>query len=347
MSASQSKVHKRNNSDPTGGLESRNRNNTVAKKFVSTSKSLDAIVTNLTQKLSTAIKKYGEYHKKVSILRNSLGNLHFQRNDFLLAEKEYIQALAIARDNYGHDDAFVAMILGNLGIVYWKIENLNSSIFCLKESLRINRILSRGTDVDEKVAESYHNLGMALFLKKDFDKAQSTLEKALGSRKRLFGTKHVDVARTLDILGKLFAAKGETRLALGCHMDALRIKTELLGEENPSTIISLMNVAHLYKCKGDLEMAIDLYDNAAKLQAKNASFDETMIVEMGITLHILGDLYVQKLSYFDALMSYKESSYAFDNAGLDRSDQRVLDLEKSMVKAQRLLETSDLFQIQE
>lgn len=347
MSMSHPNVHKRSNSDPTGGLESRSISFAVAKKRISSSDSIDVIITNITQKLSTTIRKYGEYHRKVAVLRNKLGNSHFQRKDFLLAEKEYQQALAIARENFGPDDAFVATILCNLGTVYWRIESLNSSIFCFKECLRINKILSGGSDVDKKVAETYHNLGMALFLKKNYDKAQRSLERALESRKKLFGIMHVDVARTLDILGKVFAAKEEIHLALGCHTDALRIKTEILGEENPSTIISLVNVAQSYRCDGNLEMAIDLYDSAVKLQEKNASFDDNMFVEMGITLHILGDLYVQKSDHFDALMSYKESSYAFDNARLDKNDKRILDLERSMSKAQRLLETSDLFLINE
>jgi len=112
--------------------------------------------------------------------------------------------------------------------------NYKSSISLLEESLKIKREIFGGSNMNDEVANALHNLGLARFLDNDFERGQEVLEKALSIRKDILGQFHVDVARTLDVLGKVYLAKNIFRLALNSHMEALEIKNKVLGNMSHS-----------------------------------------------------------------------------------------------------------------
>ena len=339
--------HRRTNSDPTKGSKSRKNINPIDMSRIEKYDTKDDLMQRLTQSLSTFVYKYGENHPKVSQLRNSIGNLYFQRGDLSSAEEQYSRVLTNVRKHGKRDDIDMAVTLRNLGTLQWKMGNYPSSIRCLEESLRIYMIEYGGDDENEKIAESLHNLGLARFLNNELDQSQGVLEKALVVRKKIFGDFNVEVARTLDALGKVYLAKGYFSLAMNSHFEALNIKNEILGKENQSSVISLMNLAHVYRCKGEFNHAIELYKEALRIKQDSAFFDKGMDAEIGTTLHIIGDIQAQKSSYFGALSSFREASLAFEHAGLRSDDTRVLALNNSTHKTQRLLEASDLFLIRE
>lgn len=341
------KTHKRTHSDPTTGILQHHFNRKPSRnKGVSNHGRSEDQIEQLTKSLPRYVEKYGEGHPKVSHLRNAIGNAFFNRGDFQMAEIEYVKALdAVRKQN--DDCAHLATTLGNLGTVYWNMGNFDSSISCLEESLSLHRQISGGSESNVRVANALHNLGMARFFNKDFNEAQKVLEKALRLRKDILGIYHIDVARTLDVLGKVYITKQIHTLAMSSHMEALSIKIRVLGKRNPSSVISLMNVANVYRCKDEFDDAINLYKDALIIQQEISAFDESLEVDVGTTLHTIGDIQVQKSSFFGALSTYREASYIYENAGLDQSDRRVMALNKSVEKAQRLLETSDLFLIRE
>lgn len=301
---------------------------------------------DLYKSLSEYIQKYGEIHTKVYQLRNAIGSLHFRRGDFISAEIEYSKALKSVRENIS-DELSLASTLGNLGTLHWNIGKYKSSISYLEEALEINRKLYGGSDMNVKVADALHNLGLVRFLDKDFERGQVVLEKALSIRKDIHGEFHVDVARTLDVLGKVYLAKNLFSLASNSHREALEIKNKVLGKMSPSSLISLINIANVYRCEGKFDQAIELYREAFEMQLRVATNDEKMLIEAGTTLHIIGDAQVQKTSYFGALSSYRGAESIFDQAGLNSNDDRVSALHRSVNRAQKLLKSSGLFLIRE
>ncbi len=90
----------------------------------------------------------------------------------------------------------------------------------------------------------YQKLGL-------FDQAFSLLERALGTRRRIFGERHMLVAESLNDLAIHYQAKSEFDRAEAALVEALAIQHGIVGEDHLETAETLMNFANLFGVKGD------------------------------------------------------------------------------------------------
>lgn len=68
----------------------------------------------------------------------------------------------------------------------------------------------------------------------EYEHAKRDLDASLAARQRLFGEKHLDVARTLTALSNLARVFNDLDAALAFHERARAIDTELLGNDHPA-----------------------------------------------------------------------------------------------------------------
>ncbi len=98
------------------------------------------------------------------------------------------------------------------------------------------------------IGSAYRNLGL-------LDEAQQQLAGALETRRKLFGNRHLEVARSLSGLGLLRLAQGRPGEAEAHFAEALVIRRDLLGSLDLQTALALGNVALAHESQGDLEEA--------------------------------------------------------------------------------------------
>ncbi|MBN2445635.1 MAG: serine/threonine protein kinase [Phycisphaerae bacterium] len=105
-------------------------------------------------------------------------------------------------------------------------------------------------------------LGMTYTALGEYAAAEPHLREALDIRRRLFGTRHADVAASLGNLAVLLRAEGRYDEAEPLFREALATQRALLGEEHPDVIQSLGELASLLWAQRDYRRALPLLDEA-------------------------------------------------------------------------------------
>jgi tetratricopeptide (TPR) repeat protein/predicted Ser/Thr protein kinase len=98
------------------------------------------------------------------------------------------------------------------------------------------------------IGSAYRNIGR-------LGEAERQLAASLATRRRLFGDRHLDVARSLSALGLLRLAQGRLDEAQSQFVEALTIRRDLLGATDLQTALAMGNVAMVLEAKGDLAAA--------------------------------------------------------------------------------------------
>lgn len=89
----------------------------------------------ITQKaLGVAEKDYGPEHPRVAFSRHVLGELYFNKSQYVLAEPMYVQALRIFEKALGRDHLSVALVLTNMAELYLKMNRTGESASCLSRA---------------------------------------------------------------------------------------------------------------------------------------------------------------------------------------------------------------------
>lgn len=196
-------------------------------------------------------------------LLNDLANLHFDMGDFSTATRHYDELIAALR-MYPEDAPSLSDALHNLALVYWKMGDFDAARRGIDESLAISRKLpgnnglthslesfalicsSRGDDAEadaayeqsladyeerrfpprDAVARVCNNWGLHCARTGRLAQAETLLERGLQMRRELYGPRHLDVADSLQDLGRLRDAQGRCTEAA----DLLGQSLEIVGE---------------------------------------------------------------------------------------------------------------------
>lgn len=110
-----------------------------------------------------------------------IANRYYEEKNFLAAEKAYLKVLKIDHKNI--------RAYSRLGFIYNHFGNIQDAIECFE-------IVAKA----RPSATSYHNLAMALFKNREFNKSAAALEKSLQQEENL--TRQVSLARIYRIMSK-------------------------------------------------------------------------------------------------------------------------------------------------
>lgn len=154
----------------------------------------------------------------------------------------------------------------------------------------------------------------------DLAEAICALEPALLIRQRQLGSLHMEVARTLIIIGSCYLHTDEQAKASSLHREALRIKRIQLGNHQPLVVVSLLDVANVYRRQGDYAEAINLYKSEVITQrflriSSHGNGNDR--IDLGVTRHTMGNVHTALDDLVSAKKAYKEAVQMYKKAGLD------------------------------
>jgi len=196
--------------------------------------------------LAVARDRYPHDHPEVAKCQGNLAVLLYDFENHSAAERHSREALAM-RLRLGQPPAELLRIKSNLAAVLMRQGRLEEA-----EELYLSVLATRielyepeyGRD-DTDIATSQRNLGTFYYARGDFDKAEFHLRKALGIRRRAWGSKHTSVASVLDPLGNVLAAAGRSAEAEAMLSEALAIRQELLDDDHLTVARSKLHLAAL------------------------------------------------------------------------------------------------------
>ena len=277
----------------------------------------------LQQQLKQLQSQYGETHAMVATTWNWIGNAHFRQGNMEAALQAYKKAVLCEPGEH------LADAYANMGTVHWTTGNVAEAIPFLRNALSVHEynVMSRGQDPNTSipVAGVQYQLGLALTLHKDYEEALISLNQARAIRERVLGTIHMDVARTLDAIGKVHFLQGEHQEALDCHLQALNIKECLPQDTGRASIaVTIMNVVTIHRAQENLaDAGIWMHRLlAAQKHQFMAHKTKALCLEIGASLTTLGDIYDSAMQYGEGAACYREADVYYAKARIPEEDPR-------------------------
>lgn len=291
--------------------------------------------------LSLRRQRYGETHIKVASLWNRIGNHYFVNCQYEHALDAYKHSAMCDHSSTSID---LASIYANIGTSYMALGRANKSVSFMRKALDIYelQLISEGLNPDRStiIADTLYQLGLCLTIQRNLDEALKCLARCQKIRATLLGSKHIQMGRTMDAIGKVHFMKQEYTEALHFHEEALRIKQSAIEEDENSCrsaiITSLLNIAAVHSATQRWNAATSIFSKVMQLQKtelvrcrneKGQSLARAAR-ELGDTMTLLSQLYYRQDQEKEANKLEKEALLVYQEGGMSQDDPRLSDIEK-------------------
>jgi CHAT domain-containing protein len=124
------------------------------------------------------------------------------------------------------------------------------------------------------LATALHNYANLFFEMGDLAEAERLHSRAVRVWSTRLGPRHTHVARGLDALAEVVAARGHHERARGLYERALRIRRARTSEAQPDVAWTLTNLARTVAALGELKRAHDFVSEAIGIYRRQGAFDE-------------------------------------------------------------------------
>ena len=246
---------------------------------------------------------------------NDLGYLYSLNNDYIHAEKYYLEVLKIRKSTYGTKNPDYATALSNLGLLYAQNGNLTNAEKYYLEALEIRK------EFHDDCTLLLGILGTLYSEMADFQKAEQCYTEALEIRKTSLGVNHPDYAISLSNLGTLYSKVGDSQKAEKYYLEALNIRKSVLGVNHLDYALSLNNLGSYYLNMGDYAQAEKYYIEALEIRKSSLEVNH---LDYAISLNNLGTLYSKMGDFQKAEEYYVESLNIRKSVlGINHSDYAV------------------------
>lgn len=247
-------------------------------------------------------KLLGVNHPEVARSLNHLGNLLFEKSDYVKAEPLYQRALEIRKKALGGDHPSVAQTLNDLAVLYLRRGDTEKAESLHRQALEIRE---RGLGANHlDVAASLINLGNLTLDKGDYPSTETFYRRALEIRERVLGADHLQVADSLNNLAILYSDDGDNSKAEPLYQRALIIYEKELPPDHPTVASILENLSILYYETGDYARAEPLYRRVLATREKALGADHILVAA---SLTNLGSLQDEKGDYAEAEMLHRRA----------------------------------------
>lgn len=254
-------------------------------------------------------------HSATSTILYNLGQLFLRINDNEEASNSFMRALQIAEwsgedqprnSQYG---VSIMAILHCIGHVQYRSGHYEDAVRTYAKALHLGKnSYSKSTHNMLDVATTLNCLGVLYFHlpKADTEKAMQLYLESLAIRKSVTGDKYesVEIATTLNNVGRIHYMKGEHDKALSLYREALRIRRKLLGDEHLDVAATVYNAGQTYHQKGELGAAMKLYQEFLRIARQRLGAHHR---DVAIMLKCMAQIHHERKEYDNAAKLYEEA----------------------------------------
>ncbi len=185
-------------------------------------------------------------------------------------------------------------------------ENLQEAKSNFHEAIHKDETASRaGREAEQRLPESYYNLGLAYLNEALYDSAAFFFAKA--------DSAEPNNAEKLNWLGRAFKELAQYDRALQVYQRAFALDTTAYGRNHPNVAIRLNNIAAVLDDQGDYASALKKYNEALKIWesafGRDHSQDAIALNNIGEVLRSQGDYAGTLENYIEALAIYLGPEY--------------------------------------
>ena len=254
---------------------------------------------------------------------------HYNRAEYVLAEKAFMTALKTQHANLTVDDLTTAIIMGNLGAVYLKQNKVEQAMQFLESSLGMKKNL--GEDVI--MADTYNNLGNCANLLGKYDDSLEFYRLALQELRKKRGRK-ADVADALFNIGRLEIHRENFKIASGVLHEALRLTKEVYGENH-------MYVAEASDLMGFVQVSLGKYEDALISFTKGLEIyrnaNGPLHLDVANSIFNIGMVRETNKEYADAWEAYNTAQDLYRRLGASPEDPGFMTVRRSIAHVEKLI----------
>lgn len=286
-----------------------------------------------------------DYKKGISNALFHIATVHKEKANYDIAINLYSQCLELYTEL--DDQKGIAGTLNFTGKIYELTGKPSRALELHEKSLEIRK------EIGDKAGMAYslHSIGIIYDDKGEFDKALALYKKGLEIRKEI-GDK-VGMAHSLNNIGTIYFYLGEYDKALDLHHQSLEIEKELGNKKGIGT--SMHNIGYIYNTFGEYDKALNMFKQSLSFrkasgdkrgialtnlslgnvyyqkgadrkeyiqeafhyyeQALARSAESNLREILGLALHSMGNIFVEKNDYDTALKYYRESLDVLEELG--------------------------------
>ena len=213
-----------------------------------------------------ALEKIGKQSVAYANVYFNQGKINYDKNDLPLAEKCYLESIAIWEKVQGKQNLDYIKRLSNLANLY-----RNMSYFQKSEELHleakaiIEKVLGKENFHYAWSLTNFANLYMDLG---NYDKAEQLYIESNAITEKLFGRENPNFVMNLTNLANLHLRMGNYQKAEPLYLESIAIREKIQGKEHPNYARCLANLAILYDEIGNFEKAEPLYLESKAIREK-------------------------------------------------------------------------------
>jgi tetratricopeptide (TPR) repeat protein len=246
---------------------------------------------------------------------NNIGRVYFNVPDFAKAHKAFSASLNMKKQLNSEDISIsynIKVTVYNLAQAchqlrlldeakeyYYEFVQLDKEIHTFG-SFKTREALFRQRDL----TVVYSKLGHVSSLKDEISTARELYEKALKAARLALNAKVLrnrsELASILNILGTICYKMKDLPAALRYIQEGFEVETLLIGNtSHPNAIISLMNIAQIYRDMDQFAPAFNAYEQVYRVQIKQGQKTSTAstLFSMGLMMHRM-KVYGEAISYY-------------------------------------------------
>ena len=253
--------------------------------------------------LKMNLEIFGEISSDVALSFNNIGFVHDILGKYETALEFYQKSLKIRETVYSGKHQDIAKTINNIGSIYKSLGDVKKANEYYRRSLEINTELYDDQD-NSDTALSLDNVGYTYYLIGDSTLGLQFIEKGYEMRKRLYGSSHPDVAKSLNNLGSLYSASDNNK-AIEYFKEALNIYDGLNKLENLMGKADVLdNIGVAYTNLNSAGLAMENLLNCLEIKEKLYGKVHCSIAK---TCNHLGDVYLSKGDIQNAFDYYKKA----------------------------------------
>ncbi|MBS1538918.1 MAG: tetratricopeptide repeat protein [Bacteroidetes bacterium] len=228
---------------------------------------------------------------------NILGNVSLDQGHFHVALEYFHQSLALFESL--NDNSRIAVVLGNIGLVYRSISDYRNAIEYYQKALAIDEELENSSGI----ARHLGNIGNVYLILGDYQKALEFYHKALTLAEKLGNTS--GIATHTGNIGTVYLYLEDYPNALEYFQKALVIQEQL--DDKLGVAITISNIAGVYSFLKDFPKSLEWYHKALGLYEElcNKSGMANTNGNIGIVYHQLKE-YSNALEHQTKALSMNE-----------------------------------------
>ena len=253
------------------------------------------------EKLTQAIQMAKESDQLLYLTAiDRLSALKIEQGQYSDSENYLLHNLEIKHDSYPSDSLFVLETLNGLGMLYYKINDLESA----------NKYLEEATLLTENMTAvrpyMLNNLGTVYMKLGNTNQALNYFKESADGFRALFGSMHPDYASCLNNLAGAYKELGDLDEALNLYVKVLDMDKVIYGERHQRYATTLNNIALVYMQLKNHSLAARLLLDAKAIRAEVLGTHHPLYIkslnDLGLYHLITGDT-LSALTVLDEALS--------------------------------------------